>query len=122
EWDRRRLVAQAAQGFIDLWSRFRLVGPERDDAVLADQSGDLRSFDGSRFVRLAGQAPVGREIDEHRLASVDELLESVFRERLPGDAIAIVTEESRHVPRGISRGKELLFHDAFEPPGHHVVQ
>jgi hypothetical protein len=41
-------------------SRFRLVGSERDDTALADQAVDRGSFDRSRFVRLACQAPVGR--------------------------------------------------------------
>ncbi len=102
---RRSPVAQATQSFIDLRSRFRLVGPERDNTVLANQSSNLRSFDGSRFVSLAGQAPVGREIDEYGLATVDKLLESVFRKRLPGDAAEIVAGERRCLPGGISHSK-----------------
>ena len=79
ERDRLGPVAQLDQQRIDLRRVLRLVGLQGDDLVVGDElAGDI-CIQGDRLVELAGDSPVGSEVDQHRLVVLEVLCENLVR-------------------------------------------
>ena len=79
-------AAEFFQGGGDLGVGVGPVGLQGDDAVFLEGSADGRHVDGGAFVKLAGDAPVGGEIEEDRFAFGQEGVEGFLRKGLPIDA------------------------------------
>jgi len=112
---RDRSAAEALQGLLYLQRPVSPVGEQRHDPVFFDHVADLAGLDGECQVDLAGRAPVGREVDEHRGPGPLQVGDPGSRERfLPCDQRGHGTEE-RQRRTADRRRHDRTLHPAADP-------